>query len=107
MSYPHNYPHTYPHKPGYKKTDTSRDAAGNIEYSARRIRDLVLSELYRAGKYGVTSRELSERLGIDYASVQPHTSELSADLTIKDSGYRRIDKLTGKRVIVWVHKAFV
>lgn len=92
-------PPDYPREPGWKHTDTSRDAAEAIKPSTGYLREKVLSFLSQYGPS--TSREISIGLGIDYASIQPRTSELRRLQKIKDSGERRADSKTGKRVIVW------
>ena len=89
----------YPHTPGWKVTDTSRDAAIAIQPCAKTISDIVYREL-RECCNGLTTHELSEITGIPYSALQPRTSELRNQDKIVDSGARR-KGASGKNIIVW------
>jgi len=87
----------YPHSPGFRKTDTSRAAAEHVKPSAPHLQQIVLSFLRSRGP--ATTREIAAGVNVDYASIQPRTSELSKLNKIADSGLRRKE---GKvSVIVW------
>ena len=73
----------YPDAPGYRKTDTSLQAAESMKPSKARLQELVLEELQRAP---ATSFEIADRLRLPYASIQPRTSELRLNEKIIDSG---------------------
>ena len=87
----------YPDAAGWKRTDTSHNAARDITPTAKTVRGLVLGELLQRG---LTSYELADRLKLPYHTVQPRTSELRATNQIVDSGDRRLGP-TGKMGIVW------
>lgn len=89
---------TYPTDPGWKKTDTSRDAAKDMAGKAGKLRAAVLDTLWRHGP--LTTEEIAVWAGHGYASIQPRTSELRLAGRIEDSGERRLNN-SGKRAIVW------
>jgi hypothetical protein len=89
----------YPNDPGYQKTDTSYGAAILMRRRASVIRDLVLQALESAP---LATFEIAKRIPqFSYRAIQPRTSELRQAGKIKDSGLRKVDPETGKRVIVW------
>jgi DNA-binding IclR family transcriptional regulator len=92
---------SYPDQPGHRHVDTSADAAKVITNAASRLQRTTLFALQEVGSRGLTSQELADRTGIDFASIQPRTSELRRKGLIKDSGQRRHNR-NGKRAIVWV-----
>jgi DNA-directed RNA polymerase specialized sigma24 family protein len=96
-----NYRDRYPDAPGYRDTDTSREAAASMETHAQRLQGLVLAAIREAGENGLTTNEAAEMLDIDKGSVQPRTSELKLRGEIVDSGQRRRND-SGRRAIVWV-----
>ncbi len=87
----------YPVTPGFKRTDTSAKAAESMKPSKETLQQHVLAEL---AKSPATSFELSSRMGISYAAVQPRTSELRLEGKIVDSGERRKSD-SGRNAIVW------
>ena len=92
---------SYPDQPGHRHADTSADAAKAIARSSSRLQRTALFALQEVGSRGLTSQELADRTGIDFASIQPRTSELRRLGLIRDSGQRRANR-NGKRAIVWV-----
>jgi DNA-binding IclR family transcriptional regulator len=66
-----------------------------------RLQRLALHAISEAGKRGLTSQELAERTGVDFAASQPRTSELRRLGLIRDSGQRRKNR-SGKQAIVWI-----
>lgn len=92
---------SYPHRPGFKRTDTSLEAADDMKPKAARLREMVLAAIMDAGARGLTTEEIVAVTRIPYSSAQPRTSELRATEQIKDSGERRLNA-SGKRAIVWV-----
>lgn len=92
---------SYPARPGFKRTDTSLEAADSMAPKASRLREMVRAAIADAGAAGLTTEEIVVATRIPYSSAQPRTSELRATLQIKDSGARRLNA-SGKRAIVWV-----
>lgn len=90
----------YPNHPGFRDTDTSREAAERVAGRAGAIRGRVLAAIREAGASGLTTNECVERLGIDRDTLQPRTSELRATGEIVDSGMRRHNG-NGRKAIVW------
>ena len=97
--------HGYPDAPGHRDVDTSIDAARIMANSASRLQRTALFALQEVGSRGLTSQELADRTGIDFASIQPRTSELRRKGLIRDSGQRRRNR-NGKRAIVWVARHY-
>jgi hypothetical protein len=89
---------SYPNSPGYRRTDTSYQAAQEVAAKAKPWREIVFESL--AGNGPATSFELAERLDIEHSVIQPRTSELRLMNRIEDSGERRMTKF-GKKSIVW------
>jgi DNA-binding transcriptional ArsR family regulator len=87
----------YPNKPGWKITDTSRDAAQDMDMSARTIRARVLTQLEACP---MTADQVAEMLSLDRLSVRPRLSELRAMGLIEDTGTRDENR-SGKMAIVW------
>lgn len=92
---------TYPNEPGFKRTDTSREAAEAMKPTAATLRDKALRAIGAAGLNGLTSEELAAVIGVERVSIQPRTSELRELEKIEDSGQRRRNG-SGKRAIVWI-----
>lgn len=87
---------------GYRRTDTSHEAARQIEPKAATLRAEVLDVLKRHPR-GLDCDEVAEKLGRYFGSVRPRITELKNDGLIVDSG-RRSESRWGKKVIVWLHK---
>lgn len=95
----------YPDAPGFRNTDTSREAAESVAPKLGRLQRLVLEAIKSRGAFGLTADECAEVLGVDRYSAQPRTSELRHKGQIIDSGKRRRNA-TGKSAIVWVAREF-
>lgn len=93
-------PDVYPDTPGYRATDTSREAADAIAPVSARLQRLALRAIHAAGAAGLTADELAATLGVQRATIQPRTSELRRGHLIVDSGQRRRNA-SGVRAIVW------
>lgn len=96
-------PERYPDAPGHRGIDTSVEAADAIKTRVTGLRARALAAIGWAGAYGITTSELAARTGIDYAAIQPRTSELRKMGLIVDSRRRRMNH-KGKREIVWTTK---
>lgn len=92
----------YPSSPGYKSTDTSRDAAESMQVNAGTLRRYVLEELKMCSA-GLTADECADRLRESILSIRPRFSELRNFNLIEDSGKRGLNK-SGKNAIVWILK---
>lgn len=91
----------FPDFPGFRDTDTSKEAASAIAPKQGTLQARVLAFIRERGKHGAASFEIASGLCIKYKAIQPRTSELKADNFIEDSGLRRVDPDTQKRAIVW------
>lgn len=81
-------------------SDTSREAAESIDVS--RLEKLVLAEVKRAGKKGITQSELLAKFPhLSYSSVTARPSALKRKGLIADSGKRRPGP-TGRNQMVLV-----
>jgi predicted XRE-type DNA-binding protein len=87
----------YPQSPGYRRTDTSREAAESIAPKAEDLRSKVMRML-RAGS--MTADEIATILEIDKLSIRPRVSELVKMGKIYDTGMRHRNA-SGKRAVVW------
>lgn len=96
-----DYASRYPGRAGHKATDTSAEAAAEIEDSGRAgtLRRKVL-ELYRSG-VALTADECAAFLREGVLAIRPRVTELSKQFLIKDSGERRQNE-SGRNAIVWV-----
>jgi len=90
----------YPDAPGWKESDTSREAAIAIKEASGPIARAVHSVI-RSAPQGLTSYEIADLLQMQHGTVQPRTSELKLKGLIRDSGMRRLN-LNRRRAIVWV-----
>lgn len=97
---------TYPDSPGHRGVDTSIEAAEDIAPRVGRLQKMALDHIGAAAFHGCTCDELATKTGVDYASIQPRTSELRKQGLIKDSKRRRVNS-KGKNVIVWVLPEYV
>lgn len=87
----------YPHRPGWKKRDTSRQAAEQISVVVTGLQSKVL-EFIRSGP--ASADELASYIEISILSARPRCSELAKMGLIEDSGERRANE-SGKMAIVW------
>lgn len=94
------YAHSYPDEPGHRGVDTSIDTAKAIASVSAPFQRMALLAIQEVGARGLTSQELADRTGIDFATIQPRTTELRRKGLIRDSGQRRLNR-NGKRAIVW------
>lgn len=94
-------PHT-DQNTGYRATDTSQQAALDLDGSGRtaRLRNRVRGA-YAAMTKGMTADECAAALREDKLSIRPRVSELVHDGFLKDSGTRRKNK-SGKSAAVFV-----
>lgn len=85
---------------GFRRTDTSLDAAKKVEKSSAPMRTRVLAVLMGSAE-GMTAQEIAEALGLKhYYGMQPRLSELKRKGLIEDSGKRR-ELPSGNKGIVW------
>lgn len=88
----------YPDAPGWKRTDTSRDAAKAVATKATTLREQVL-EILKLGD--ATTMQIAHAMRRPFSSIQPRTSELREKGLIFDSGKRGISRDCTKLAIVW------
>ena len=81
------YAERYPHVPGHRGIEPSVEASEVIKPTAAYLQSKVIAFLKQYGPS--TSREISAGVGVEYASIQPRTSELKKLLKIRDSGKRK------------------
>ena len=91
----------YPEHPGFKKTDTSEDAADKMVSKAATMRGQIMEMLEDETWAGVAADEAAENFGFIVVSCRPRFSELKALGVIVDSGRRR-ESAYGAKQIVWV-----
>lgn len=95
----------YPFTAGYQKTDTSKQAADQIEKSSAKTLRNQVEKLLREQPNGLSTEQIAQQLNREYVSVQPRTSELRNTGIIFDSGSRILNRFN-KKVIVWLHSSF-
>ena len=88
---------TYPQTPGYKKTDTSEQAALAMKPKAATLRAMVLEELKNGEG---TADQIADRLKIDFMSIRPRLSELKESEKVIDTGRRGTSRY-GKSAIIY------
>lgn len=88
----------YPDAPGYRDTDTSKDAADAIRPRLSAMQSNVLKAL---AVRPMTSFEIAHALRLPFHADQPRTAELQAKGMIEDSGERGISRDPTKLAIVW------
>jgi hypothetical protein len=91
----------WPEHPGFKKTDTSEDAADKMVSKAATMRGQCLEMVNDSQEKGVASDEAALSLGFIVVSTRPRFSELKEMGLIVDSGKRRLSAY-GAKQIVWV-----
>lgn len=93
----------YPETPGWKRTDTSREAAAAIAPTAEILREKIYKAIKAAGSYGATADESAEAIGSTPLATRPRLSELRNMNLIKPSiENKRRPSSTGRSSIVWV-----
>lgn len=87
----------YPTTPGYKRRETSRNAAKAIANRAPKLRDRAFEVLKT---WEMTADEIAHALQVSILSIRPRISELVELGMVEESGnYREND--SGKAAIVW------
>jgi hypothetical protein len=86
----------YPSAPGYRDTDTSREAAADMASRVTGLRLAVLGAL----EQDRTADECAAVLGESVLAIRPRLTELKRLGLITDTGERR-PNASGKRAIVW------
>lgn len=81
--------------------ETSHIAAAMSAPNAASLQARYLAELRAVGNHGLTSRELSERTGIDRVTVSPELRPMARKGLVLDSGRKRLGP-NGYPSIVWV-----
>ena len=81
---------TYPTSPGWKRTETSRDAARATVGRAASLQADCLEVLRKHGP--LTADEIAERLGESVLSIRPRLSELKELHAVIATGERRKNK---------------
>lgn len=87
----------YPQSPGYKRRDTSKQAAEDMKPSAETLRQKVYDLLTRLE---LSADQAAYILEEDKLSIRPRCSELAKMGRIEDSGKRSLNK-SGKKAVVW------
>lgn len=87
---------SYPTTPGHQATDTSQEAAPELE-SAAIIRLRVLREFEDHGP--MTADECATRMGLSILTVRPRCTELKITRRLADTGKRRTNQ-SGKSASV-------
>ena len=90
----------YPIAAGYKKQNTSKNAAKDINKKLPYLRTKVLQIIKNKGSYGATPEEVADLLNITILSVRPRFTELKISKDIIDSGVTRKNQFN-KNIIVW------
>lgn len=85
---------------GYRRTDTSKDAAKAQGYRAPNLRWAVILVLKQHAR-AMTTEEIAEVLEKPYCSVQPRLSELQEKGIVRDSGARGTSKWN-RPCIKWI-----
>ena len=90
---------TYPDVPGWKRQETSREAAETMAPKAASLRTKVISTLNRHPS-GITPDECAALLNLDVLAIRPRFSELNREGLIEKTGDRRANR-SGLRANVW------
>lgn len=88
--------HPYGGHAGYRRTDTSKDAARSVDTKALHAK--VLKVLREFGP--CTPDEAAKLLGLDRLAIRPRFTELKDMLLIRDTGERRKNE-SKRSAIVW------
>lgn len=91
-----NFRDQYPDSPGYRKRDTSKEAAGKVADIPK-----IYGQILNALTEPMTFYDMRDKLGLLYSRVQPRMSDLAASGKIKDSGQRKMTPY-GRKAILWV-----
>ena len=90
----------YPIAAGYKKQNTSKNAANDINKKLPYLRTKVLQIIKNKGSYGATPEEVAALLSESILSIRPRFTELKLLEYIVDSGIRRKNNF-GSNTKVW------
>jgi hypothetical protein len=88
---------SYPNVPGFKRQETSRDAAVAIAPEATGLQEACLRALSSCPQ---TADEVADYLSKSILAIRPRLSELLRMGRIEDTGWRRRND-SGKMAIVW------
>lgn len=91
----------YPRSPGYKRPDTSKEAADKVKARAPRVRDHVMRIIRNSGRRGLTADEVATAIGRKELYIRPRVSELYAMGFITKAEERRVNE-GGLTAAVWV-----
>ena len=80
----------YPNSPGWRRTDTSREAAKATEGKAKTLQAACLEALRKCGP--MTADEIATYLGEIILSIRPRLSELKELHAVSTTGARRKNK---------------
>lgn len=92
-------PESYPELPGWKSTDTSREAARSTPASVIQSR-IILAFRTAKQRNGFTADEMAATLNESILTIRPRFSELRLKGEIIDTKIRRKNR-SGKSAIVW------
>jgi nicotinamide mononucleotide adenylyltransferase len=91
---------SYPRSAGYQQTDTSKEAARDIENNKAKSLRMKVENIVRQYPGGLTNEEISSLLNEDLGNIRPRSTELYKKGIFTDTGERRKNK-NNKNVIVW------
>lgn len=92
-----DYREKFPNAPGFKRRETSRQAADDMKPKARTLRDRCFSELALGPK---TADQVAEILRRSVLTIRPRISELVKLGLIYDTG-RTAENASGKQAVIW------
>ena len=93
----------YPETPGWRRTDTSREAAAAIAPNAEILRERIYQAIKAAGDRGMTADEAAAAIRSTPLASRPRITELRTMEKVKPSLInKRRPSSTGKSSIVWV-----
>lgn len=84
---------------GYRNTDTSRQAALDIEPGKKTIKQQII-DLLASASVPLTADEIADIIRRPHGSVRPRMTELQLDGKVRDSGSRKLGRY-GKPMICW------
>lgn len=93
-------------RPFQRHSDTSREAADAMKYSAETLRETVFNYLNYRGAEGATDEEIQDDLDMAGNTERPRRRELQEAGKVRDSGMRRTTK-TGRQAVVWTTRELV
>lgn len=81
-------------------SETSTQAAHQIENAASTLRGKVYREILSTGEYGITDEGLQTRLAMNPSTERPRRVELVERGLVFDSGNKR-KTISGRAAVVW------